>query len=204
MLKRLTVDPRIRAKHAELIEPPIIVRLSKFNEDGAKEFAEQLDKAHHTGQPVIPVLVDSYGGQVYSLLEMISTLQQATLPVVTVCEGKAMSAGAMLFCMGQKRYMSDHATLMLHDVSSFTFGKVEELKSDAKEADRLNKLIFTMIAKNVGQPEDYFLKIIHEKGHAEWYVPPKDAKKHKLCTHIGVPEFTIEVGVKYRFDGEVF
>jgi ATP-dependent Clp protease protease subunit len=200
MYKKLVVDPRIRAKHTELVDTPVVVRVQKFTEDGVKDFHENMEKAHHTGQPVIPVLVDSYGGSVYGLLDMVAILQKATLSVYTVVTGKAMSAGAILFGMGQKRYMAENATLMLHDVSSFTFGKTEELKSDAKECERLNELIFRMIARNCGLKDDYFTKLIHEKGHADWYLTAKDAKKHKLCTNFGVPELTVEVSVAYKFE----
>jgi len=101
--------------------------------------------------------------------------------------------------MGEKRYMAENATLMLHDASSFSFGKVEEIKSDTKELERLNTLIFNLLAQNCDQKNDYFLKLIHEKGHADWFLTAKESKKHKICTHIGIPEMKIEVSVKYSF-----
>lgn len=199
MRRTLVVDPRIRGKHEELIQQPVVVRVRKFDEDAAKTFGEEMEKAHLTGQPVIPVVIDSYGGQVYSLLDMIAQVQSAKLPVVTVLEGKGMSCGAMLFAMGQQRYMAPHSTLMLHDVSSGNWGKVEEVKADAKETERLHKLIFGIVAKNVGKDADYFTKILHDKGHAEWYLTAKEAKKHNLCTHIGIPEFSAEISLTYKF-----
>lgn len=199
MRRTLIVDPRIKGKHEELVAQPVVVRVTKFNEDGSKAFGDEMEKAHQTGQPVIPVVIDSYGGQVYSLLDMIAQIQAAKLPVVTVLEGKGMSCGAMLFAMGNQRYMAPHSTLMLHDVSSGNWGKVEEVKADAKETERLHKLIFGIVAKNVGKDPEYFTKIIHDKGHAEWYLTAKEAKKHNLATHIGVPEFTTQVSVSYNF-----
>lgn len=199
MKKYLIVDPLIQSKHSELIKDPVVVRVNKFNEDGAKAFAEDLEDAHQTGQPVIPVVIDSYGGQVYSLCEMVSQIQNCKLPVITICEGKAMSCGAVLFTMGQERWMSKTATLMIHDVSSMEWGKVEEVKAGANEADRLNQFIYKLMAKNCGQVDDYFLKIIHDKSHAEWYIPPTLAKKHNLATTIGVPSLTTEVKVNFTF-----
>ena len=61
-----------------------------------------MEKAHNTGQPVIPILIDSYGGSVYGCLNMISFMKKATLPLHTVVAGKAMSAGAILFGMGHR------------------------------------------------------------------------------------------------------
>ena len=199
MFKKLSVDPIIRAKHEELLDQPVIVTVNSFDDDGVKNFRKAMEKAHHTGQTVIPILIDSYGGSVYGCLDMISNLKKSSLPVHTIITGKAMSAGAILFGMGKTRWMSEHATIMLHDASMGTEGKTEEIKSDANELERLNKLIFKLVAQNCGQPEDYFEKIVHQKGHADWYLTSKEAKKHKLCTHIGIPELSVKVSVSYNF-----
>jgi ATP-dependent Clp protease, protease subunit len=199
MKKYTVVDPRIKKMPGDLLASPIIARVTKFDEEGAKQLAIDVSLAHDTGQPVFPVLIDSYGGQVYSLLEMISLLSSCKMPVITICEGKAMSCGACLFGFGKERYMSEDATLMIHPVSNWSHGKVEDIKADAKETERLNKLIFTRLAKQVGHKDDYFLKLIDEKKQAEWYLTAKDAKKHNLCTHVGVPEIRVEVKVEYSF-----
>lgn len=201
MIRYVTVDPRIRGKREDLIEPPVIIRLSKFNEEGGEKFSEVFSRAHETGQPVIPIVVDSYGGQVYSLLGMIGEIQNSKVPVATICETKAMSAGAILFSFGTEgyRYMAPHATLMIHEVSNFSFGKVEEIKADAHETDRLNELIFKLMSKSVGKEENYFLDIVHHKGHADWYLTSKEAKKHNLTNHIKIPEFKVELTVNMQF-----
>lgn len=199
MYKKLIVDPLIQVKSADVILQPIVVTVHEFNDKAVSEFTEQMEKAHQTGQPIIPVVIESYGGSAYGCLSMIEILQKASLPVYTITSGRAMSAGAMLFAMGERRYMAEKATLMLHDVASFSYGKVEELKSSTNESDRLNNLVFKLIAKNCEQKEDYFLKLIHEKSHADWFLTPKEAKKHKLCTHIGMPQLKVEVKVNYDF-----
>lgn len=202
MLKKIEVDPRIKVKNlVDLIDQPIVIRLKKFNEEGTDKFSEDLSKAHDTGQPVIPIVVDSYGGQVYSMLGMISEIQNCRLPVATIVESKAMSAGAILFGLGNDglRYMAPHATLMVHEVSSFQYGKVEDLKADVDETDRLNTYILELLVKSCGKPKDYFLDIIHEKGHVDWYLDAKEAKKHNICNHIRLPSFDVKVNVDYKF-----
>ena len=199
MYRKLIVDPVIRARHADLVKSPVVVLVQQFNEQGVKDFREDMERAHGTGQPIIPVLIDSYGGSVYGCLDMIGILEKASLPVYTVVNGKAMSAGAILFGMGKRRFMAPNATLMLHDAATYTSGKIEEIKADAKECERLNKLIFGLIARNVGQKENYFYNIIHQKGHADWFMTSKQAKKHKLCTDVGVPELRVKISVDYEF-----
>ena len=140
-------------KEVELKKSPVIIRINKFDEESAAKFSGEVAKAHNTGQKVIPVVIDSYGGQVYSLMSMIAAIKDSELPIATIVEGKAMSCGAILFSCGEEglRFMDSNATIMIHDVSSMDFGKVEELKAGAKEADRLNTVVYTMMARNCGK-----------------------------------------------------
>jgi ATP-dependent Clp protease protease subunit len=181
---------------------PIIIRVRKFDEIGAREFSNLMRRAQNSGQPVVPVIIDSFGGAVYSLMSMISDVKHSKLPVATIAQGKAMSCGAILFSFGSEgyRYMDPHATLMIHDVSSLKWGKVEEIKASAEETQRLNKKVYQMMAENCGHHKDYFLDIIHEKAHADWYLEADDAKKHNLANHLHVPELKIKVGVKFKFE----
>lgn len=189
-------------KEPKLIDDlPIVIRVRKFDEVAAKEFAGLMSRAQNTGQPVVPVIIDSYGGQVYSLMSMISDIRHSRLPVATIAQGKAMSCGALLFSFGTEgyRYMDPDATLMIHDVSSLKWGKVEEVKASAEETERLNKKVYQMMAKNCGHSKNYFLDIIHERGHADWYVEAKDAKKYNLANHLRIPELEISARVDFKF-----
>ena len=195
MIWKSSVSPLI--KECELRNNPVIVRVNKFDEDSAKEFQVNLAKAHNSGQKVIPVVIDSYGGQVYSLMAMISAIQSSEIPVATIIEGKAMSCGAILFTFGAEgmRFMDQNATLMIHDVSSGNWGKVEEIKADAKETERLNAKVYEMMARNCGKPDDYFLKIVHERGHADWFLDANEAKKHNIANQLRMPKLSVKVDV---------
>ena len=180
---------------------PVVIRVNKFDEKAAEDFSKQITRAQNTGQPVIPVIIDSYGGQVYSLMSMISDIQHSRIPVATIVQGKAMSCGAILFSFGVDgmRYMDPDATVMIHDVSSMGWGKVEEIKADAKEVERLNQKVYKMMAANCGHHEDYFLDIVHEKGHADWFLDADECKKHKLANHLKIPQLKIETNVTFDF-----
>ena len=180
---------------------PITIRVRKFDEPSAKEFSNLMNKAQNSGQPVVPVIIDSYGGQVYSLMSMISDIKHSKIPVATIVQGKAMSCGAILFSFGAEgyRYMDPDATLMIHDVSSMEIGKVEEIKASAEETERLNQKIYSMMAENCGHHKDYFLNIVHEKSHADWFLDADECKKYNLANHLHVPELKIRATVDFEF-----
>lgn len=189
------ISPLIKV--LELKQEPVIITVNEFTEEAAAEFSEAVSIAQNTGQSVLPVIIDSYGGQAYSLMSMISTIKHSKIPVATIVRGKAMSCGAILASFGSDglRFMDKDATLMIHDVSSMAFGKIEELKSDIRESERLNEKVFTMMARNCGKEDDYFTKIVHDKGHADWFLDAEEAKSHNIIQHLRVPELKGVVNV---------
>lgn len=193
MLWKTTIDPKI--KTVELRTSPIIIRVNKFDEASAKDFATKMALAHNTGQNVIPVVIDSYGGQVYSLMSMISSIKSSELPVATIVEGKAMSCGVVLFACGTEgyRYITEDATLMIHDVSSWTGGKNSEIQEGARETERLNEKIYEILSENSSKSKKWYNKKINKKGRADWFIEPEEAIEIGLADLIGMPKLTINV-----------
>jgi ATP-dependent Clp endopeptidase proteolytic subunit ClpP len=200
----LKVDPRIRAKRIDLCEHPIVIRVNNFDDKAAEYFAVDMSDAHNTGQSVIPVVIDSFGGFTHSLIAMAAEIKSATLPIATICIGKAMSAGAFLLACGTEgyRYASIDSVIMIHELSAATWGKQEEIKVDSAEFDRLNKIIFRQLAENTGHTEDpeFFLKIIYANRNVDWYLTAKEAKKYNIINKIGIPELKYEVIIKETFE----
>ncbi len=194
------VSPLI--KEVELRKPPIIIRVNRFDEKSANEFSHKMALAHSTGQKVIPVVIDSYGGQVYSLMSMIAAIKSSDLPVATIVEGKAMSCGAVLLTFGEQgmRFADPDATVMIHDVSSGAWGKIEEIKADVAEAERLDEKIFTMMARNCGKKDDYFKKKVFNKKHADWFMDAEEAKRHGLVNHLRMPKLKIKIDAEIDFE----
>ena len=54
-----------------------------------------------------------------------------------------------------------------------------------------------MMAANCGKEPEYFLKMIHEKGHADWYLDAEEAASHGLVNHVRVPDMKIKVDLQY-------
>lgn len=172
-------------------EPKIknAVLVNEFTEYGVKSFKADFDELNTSALPIIPVFIDSFGGDVYSLLAMLDIISTATKPVATIALGKAMSCGSILLACGHKglRFVGPHATVMIHDVATVSFGKIEELKSDVGEAERLNIKIFELLNEQCDKPKGYFQKLVAEKKHTNWYLESKEVIKHGLADHVGLP-----------------
>jgi ATP-dependent Clp protease protease subunit len=193
MLWKRNIDKNI--KTVELRSSPVVIRVNKFDEKSAKDFAEKIASAHNTGQSVIPVIIDSYGGQVYSLMSMIASIKSSELPIATIVEGKAMSCGVILFSCGTEgyRYITEDATLMIHDVSSASWGKNSEIQASAEEVKRLNEKIYKILSANSNKSEKWFNKQLNEKGRADWFIESKEAIDLGLADKVGMPKLEINI-----------
>jgi ATP-dependent Clp protease, protease subunit len=195
------IDKRLN-KDTDLKVQPVIVRVGDFDEAAPEKFAKSFNDTCNSGQSVIPVIIDSYGGQVYALMAMISTIKNSPLPVATIIQGKAMSCGAILASFGADgmRYCDPDATVMIHDVASGSYGKVEEVKASSAETDRLNNIVYKTMAQNCGKKDDYFMKLADEKKHADWYLNAAEAKKHGIINHIRMPSFSVKISAEIDFE----
>ena len=128
---------------------------------------------------------------------MLDEIDNSQITVATIATGKAMSCGAILLGYGTigQRYAAPSCTIMLHDVSSeIYYTKNPDVKSNAKQIGKINKDIFRKLAIHCGHEDaDYFLKIIHKKSHADWFIEPEEALKHRLIDHIGCPSLRIKI-----------
>lgn len=203
-MKILTkIDPLLRfIKLDEVFTEPRVVRVKNIDEEGLEHFEADMREAHQTGQPIIPVMIDSYGGETYACLGFISCIEHSSLPVATIITSKAMSAGAIIFGFGTPgyRFMDPNAILMIHELGTYTEGKISDIKGDTRHLAKLDETIYKRLAKHLGHPEGYFLKFINEQlHHRDWFLTAKEAKKHKIANHLSVPHLEVEISVKINF-----
>lgn len=198
IITRIIKDNKIKGKIEDIIGLPKIVSVNKFDEASAAKFFADMTEAENSNQDIIPIVIDSFGGQVYSLFAMIDCIKASKKKIATISIGKSMSCGSVLLSCGHEgfRFSSPMSTILIHDVSGWEFGKVQEIKTGAQEIERLNETFYHIMDRNCGHNEGYFQKIVHdEKGHADWFLTPEEAKKHNLVNHIRIPHFEITVKV---------
>lgn len=164
--------------------------VTKFDEEHAQKFrVAVLDVAKSDPSRPVIIYIDSFGGHVDALAKMIETLDEISNPVVTVCMGKAMSCGAMLLSHGDVRFLGRHSRVMVHEVSSGTFGNVQDMKDDVKETVRLNEYWMGILAKNCGfKHYEEFRALIKEQDGRERYLTGQDAIKFGIVDTIGIPK----------------
>lgn len=167
--------------------------VNDFKEESAQKFRNSVLKASKAdpSRPIV-IYIDSFGGQVDALAKMIATMDEIPNTTITVAMGKAMSCGAILLSHGDIRFCDSHSRIMVHEVSSGTFGDVNDMKADVKETARLNEQFLGLLAKNCGLKGGYseLRKMIKEQDGRDRYFTAEQAKEFGLIDIIGLPKVT--------------
>lgn len=197
MITKINAD-RSLIKDNNFVAPEQLL-LRDFEADSCSAFAAGFNRLHNLPQAIIPVEIDSYGGDVYSLLGILDILDASKKPVATFVRSKAMSCGAVLLSAGDKglRFASANSTILIHEVSSFSLGKNTDVQSDAQESNRLNDMLLYILAKNSNKPKNFYADLVTQKNNADLYITPKDALKYGIIDKIGVPTIRMDVSVSY-------
>lgn len=126
--------------------------------------------------------INSPGGSVYDALAIYDTMQYVTNDVQTVGIGVQASAAAILLSSGAKgkRFLLPNSTVMIHQPSSGTQGKVTDQEIDLKESLRVKKLIEEIMVKNTGQKQEK----IHVDMERDFWMTGAEAQKYGLVDKV--------------------
>lgn len=150
----------------------VIQLIYEINEEDAKK----------TQKEPIKLIINSFGGDIYSCLALIDVIDNSQTPIHTICHGSAMSAALIIFAAGHHRLASKYATFMYHEASYEANGKVLHHKQEIKEADRTDKICDDyLLSKTKFTPKQ--LKDVRDK-RGEWYFDVKVAMKYGLVDEI--------------------
>lgn len=126
--------------------------------------------------------INSPGGSVYDALAIYDTMQYVTNDIQTVGIGVQASAAAFLLSSGTKgkRYLLPNATVMIHQPSSGTRGKVTDMEIDLRESLRIKHRLNEIMAKNTGQS----IKRIREDMERDYWMDAAEAKKYGVADQV--------------------
>lgn len=96
-------------------------------------------------RPPIKIYIDTYGGEVYPILGLISLIESSKTPIHTICTGIAASAGFMLLISGHKRFAHKYSTLMYHQLSSGTAGTLKEMEESIEQKAKLQSTLEAIV-----------------------------------------------------------
>ena len=169
--------------YSRLLKDRIIFLGTDVNEHTANLIVAQLlFLANEDPKKDISLYINSPGGSVYDALAIYDTMKFISPDVATFGIGVQASAAAFLLSSGTKgkRSVLEHATVMIHQPSSGTRGKVTDQEIDLRESLRIKRLLEEIMAKNTGQKVDK----IHVDMERDKWLTADEAKKYGIVDHV--------------------
>lgn len=165
--------------YSRLLKDRIIFLGDAVNEHTANlVVAQMLFLENQDSDKDIIFYINSPGGSVYDALAIYDTMNFVKCDIQTVGIGMQASAAAFLLSSGTKgkRMVVPNATVMIHQPSSGTRGKVTDQEIDLKESLRVKKLLEEIMAKNTGQK----LERVHEDMERDRWMTAAEALKYGI------------------------
>lgn len=166
-----------------------------FDQEQGDKFEKDFFEAVDTGQPIVPILISSYGGAADQLDRMIDLMETSPVPIATIANGVAMSCGVLLLAAGTEdyRWAAKASSIMVHDITCGSWGKIEDMIADAKASERYRRMVYHRFDTHTGHNRGYWMKKMKELGNVDLSLTAKQAQAEGIIDHIGVPRLTISV-----------
>lgn len=146
--------------YSEVDHQPCL-ELNKVLQEKADELLA-LSAKNDFGRPKIYLHINSYGGSIFAGISSMDTILRLRekVDIITIVEGGVASAGTFLSVVGTKRWMTRNSFMLIHQLSSATWGKYKQLKDDMENCDRLMEMIKNVYGKYSAVPKDELDKIL--------------------------------------------
>lgn len=132
----------------------------------------------------IKIILNSIGGEVYLGLLIFNTIRDLTkqgLKVIIETRGLAASMGCIILQAGTKRIASKYTRFLIHEISTYTFGKSSEVKEQAEETIKTNNMLREILAERTGKTQEQIEDLWHKK---DVYMSSKEALEFGLVDEV--------------------
>jgi len=96
----------------------------------------------------------SYGGNIFTGLAAMDEILKSKVDIYTIVDGCCASAATFLSVVGKKRFIKEHAFMLIHQLTGFMWGKYSEMTDSMQNFDHIMKTIKTVYKRFTKVPEE--------------------------------------------------
>ena len=144
---------------------------------------------HNNHQEYIYLHINSFGGSVFSAFSVIDTIKNMKIPVVSIIEGAAASAATLISVMCDYRIIYKTSYMLIHQLSSGSWGKMNELEEEMENLKELMNSIKTIYKEKTNIPRGEISEILK---HDLWW-------NADICLAKGLVDEIKTTDKKYKF-----
>lgn len=74
--------------------------------------------------------ITTHGGCIHSAFSVVDCIGQLSLPVHTIADGFVASAGTLITLAGEKRFITENAYMLIHELRSGVWGKMSSIDEE--------------------------------------------------------------------------
>ena len=130
-----------------------------------KEIKSKNPTVEVTPKPIY-LHINSYGGGVFAAFAAIDFIKNSEIPVHTIIEGASASAATLISVVGAKRYMSKNASMLIHQLSSWAQGKMNELEDEFNNLEDMMEHIKSIYVDHTKLKKAELTKLLK---HDRWW-----------------------------------
>lgn len=164
-------------------ERGIVLLFGEINQGSARSVISSMWQAALQGKPIL-LVINSKGGSVHDGLAIYDTmvlLRRAGHTVNTLGIGEVFSMATVVLQGGEKRLITPSTYLMIHEVSSWNWGKLSEQSDTVKYLAELEKRTLGILAE---RSKLTVAGIRTRYKRKDWWITPEDALKFQLVDAI--------------------
>ena len=130
----------------------------------------------------LSIIINSPGGDVSEMFGIIDFMEIIDTKVNTICRGSAQSAGAIILACGTgQRAASKHSTIMFHQGSTFSQGKLSDVRAGLEYSKSVEAKIYALLGDKTKKPAEWW----EEKMKSDFYLTAEDALELGVIDTIG-------------------
>ena len=159
--------------YSKLFEDRIVFLTTEINPESANLIKSQLLYLDQQSNKPIKLYIDSSGGEVYTCMGIIDTMNYINSPVTTVNIGLCASMAAIILCNGSVRKSLPNSRVLIHQPSGGRFGPSDDIEIASNELVKVKKVLFDILSKKTGKP---FSEVILDAQRDKWLSAKKSLK----------------------------
>lgn len=102
--------------------------------------------------PIIHLHLNTPGGSIYAAFSTVDTIRILKSKVYTYVDGLCASAGTLISTIGEKRFIGKHAHMLIHQLSSESYGTYADMQADIENCSNLMKILKDFYKKTTKIP----------------------------------------------------
>jgi len=167
-----------------LLHNRVIILHGEINEENCNLVARKLLYLQLKKVKDVRIILNSVGGEVYHGLLLYNTLEEMKkqgTKVIVETRGLCASMAVIVLQGGDERIAAKYSRFLLHEVSSWAYGKASEVKEESEELEKVNTMLDEIIIKNSKMTLKELQKRTKKK---DWWISALEALKYGIIDKV--------------------